>query len=239
VSRLTYLLNLLFRPYRFFERGGSRPLASLLVVALFTVVAFGFGFVFFEVLLNRIDGTVMVDNPAYPGDAFCQGPFDPTIGDCDAPREVERNIDTTITDVRGRFLVLFLFVPVLGWLVSGLFLHVGSWLAGDEGTVKDSFAVAAWGLAPSGFSMLLGMAVLWVTFDPITVTPESNTEEFLNIAMAELEAFEITATVLSLVTLVWSAYIYVDGLIVTRGVDGPQAVAIVGVLAVFGLIGII
>jgi hypothetical protein len=97
VSRLTQARTLLFRPHRFFERWGSRPLASLLVVGLLTVVTLGFGWVVFEVFLTRINGTVMVDNPAYPGDAFCQGPGDPPIGDCDAPREVERDIDTVLT----------------------------------------------------------------------------------------------------------------------------------------------
>lgn len=212
-------------------------MASLLVVALSTVGVFAFGWAFFEVLLDRINGTVMLDNPAYPGDAFCQGPSDPFVGDCDAPREVERNIDVIITDVRGQFLGLLFIAPSLGWLFRGFFLHVGSWLAGNEGTVKDSFAIAAWGLAPGVFSILVLTAVLWVTFDPITVTPESNPEGFLDIAMAELEAFVTTATVLGLVSSVWGAYIHFGGLVATRGVHRPQAAVIVGLLAFLELIG--
>ncbi|MFB6227517.1 MAG: hypothetical protein ABEH88_02870 [Halobacteriales archaeon] len=69
--------------------------------------------------------------------------------------------------------------PVRNLLFSGFFLHVGSWLAGNEGTVADSFAVAAWGLVPTVFSILVLTAVLWVTFDPMTVTPESNLEGFI------------------------------------------------------------
>lgn len=230
--------NLLFRPYRFFERGGSRPSVSLLVVALLTVVTFAFGWAVFEVLLDRIDGTVMVDNPEYPGDVFCQGSFEqPTFGDCDAPRQVERDIDTTITDARGRFLVLSLFGPVLGWVVTGLYLHVGSWLAGDEGTVRDSFAVAAWGLVPAALSIVVGMAVLWVTFDPVTVTPEPDSDAVLDIVMTELGAFETTATVLGLVSLGWGAYIHDAGLVATRGVDRPQAFFIAVTLALLGSIG--
>lgn len=213
---------------------------ALLVVVLFTVVTVGFGWAFFEVLLGRIDGTVMVDNPEYPGEAFCQGSFEqPTFGDCDAPKEVERNVDTVITDARGQFLGRFLLFPALGWLFSGFFLHVGSWLAGNEGTVKDSFAVAAWGLVPAAFSIVVLTAVLWFTFDPITVTPESDPEGFLEIAMAELGAFETTATVLGLVSLAWSAYIHDAGLVATRGVDRPQAFFIAGLLAFFGFIGIL
>jgi hypothetical protein len=237
MSLRTEVVDLLFRPRRFFERGGSRPLQSLVVVAVVTIIAFAFGWAFFELLVARIDGTVMAENPAYPGDAFCQ--INPAAEGCDAPREVRRDIDTVIADVRGEVLVLFLFFPPLGWLFSGLFLHVGSWLAGDEGTAKDSFAIAAWGVAPVVFSLVVGMAVLRVTFDPVTVTAGTNADQFLDLVTEELDPFVSAATVFGIGSTLWGAYINHGGLVATRGVRSPRAAVIVGVLAALNVVAIL
>jgi hypothetical protein len=236
--------DLLFRPGEFFERGGSRPFPALVVVGVVSVIVFAAGWTVFEMMITRINGTVMVDNPAYPGDAFCQGtgdPFvgkgDPFVGNCDAPEKVERDVDAILEELRGGFLLVFLFGPVLGWLFIGLVLHVGSWLAGDEGTVKDSFAVAAWGTVPSVFSIAIGVAVFWVTFDPITVTPDSTPEEFVDLVTAEFERTRGVNTLVGIVTVLWSAYIHVGGLVATRGVPRSRAVFIAGIVAVLAVIG--
>jgi len=229
--------DLLFRPREFFERGGSRPFPALVVVGVVSVIVFAAGWTVFEMMITRINGTVMVDNPAYPGDAFCQGTGDPFVGNCDAPEKVERDVDAILEELRGGFLLVFLFGPVLGWLFSGLVLHVGSWLAGDEGTVKDSFAVAAWGTVPSVFSIAIVVAVFLVTFDPITVTPDSTPEEFVDLATAEFERTRGVGTLVGIVTALWSAYIHVGGLVATRGVPRSRAVFIAGIVAVLAVIG--
>ena len=237
MSPLASARVLLVRPRRFFERRGSRPKLALVAVAVVTLAVFVAAWSVFELFMARIDGTVMVDNPAYPGDAFCRGPGDPIAGDCDAPKQVERDIDTVIAEVRGEFLGFALVVSVVAWLFNGLLLHVGSWLAGNEGSVVDSFAVAAWGLIPTVFSVVTAVTVLWLTFDPITVTPEDTPEQFLDVASTQLGTLTTVGIPLQIASVLWSAYIHIGGLVATRGVPRSRAVFIAGIVAVLALAG--
>jgi len=141
------------------------------IVVLATVASLAAVWILTETFAARTDGTVLVDDPDHPGEAFCEGPLGENESDCEQLPDVERDIDAAIHEARGRlFGSLFLAVPV-GRLFVGLLLHAGSRLAGGEGGVGDSFAVAAWGMIPGVVALAVGPAVLRLTFDPVTVTP--------------------------------------------------------------------
>lgn len=225
----------LLRPDRYFadrEPGVGRTLA---VVALVTVGSVAGVFAIGWVFTDRIDGTVTMDNPERPPDAICENnPVE--MSGCDQPREVERNIDGILSDAVGGIAGQLLWAMPLVWLLIGLLVHAGSWLAGGEGGAGRSFAVTAWGLVPSLAALAVGVAVLAVTFDPISVTPADDPEMLQDQVLAQFGPLRAAGAVLGLVTTAWSAVIWRYGLERWRGLSGAAATAVAVVVALLVLL---
>lgn len=218
----------LLHPDRYFTARRANFARALGVVAVLTALTVVAVFVLGWILTARIDGTVMVDNPARPSDAFCSNDFFDGNG-CDQPRRVERNIDSIFNSAISKVAGQMVWGIPFAWLLFGLLLHAGSWLAGGENGASASFTVAAWGLVPSVVSMAIGLGVLYLTFDPVTVTPAHNPEMFREQVLGELGALSTAGTLLGVGTAVWSGVIWRFGLEHARRLSAGAATAVAAV----------
>ena len=224
-------LTPLVRPDRFFAESELNALRLLAVgvVLTFSVPATisGLGWI----LTERVDGTVVVDNPDRPPEAFCSDALDAVDEGCDAPKRVERDVDVSIDRAVGDRIGSTLLAVPLGLLVVGGTLHAGSWLLDGENGAGESFAVALWGMAPSVLTLVGLLLVVYVTFDPLSVTPNTGASAFGDHLMTELQPATRVAPVLSGVTALWSAVIWRYGLVHERGLSGAEATGLAGSVA--------
>lgn len=187
----------------------------------------------------HVDGTVMVDNPERPPDFVCES--DSEVFDksgCSQPREVERDPDAVIRSSMAELIWVSLAGGPIVWLLSGILLHAGSWLSSPENGAVESFGVAAWGLVPTIFGLLALLPVLFVLFDPVTMTPGSEAA-VLDAIRADVETFRPVAGVVTLATTAWGATVWRYGLEHERGLDGTRAWVLAGVVgAVVLLVGL-
>jgi hypothetical protein len=230
----------LLRPDSYFaerDRSLGRVLAAFgLVVCTGVAAVYGVGYV----LVVHVDGTVTVDNPERPPEPFCDDDTSLDVVDrsgCDAPREVERNVDPlvwrAVEELAGQMLVGLLLVA--GALTA--LLHGGSWLAGGTNGVTASVAVAVWGLVPLVVVAPASLLALWVVLDPVTVQAAGDPSPAFTALEEQLRAHQSIGTVSSVVGSVWSAAIWRFGLEHERDVDGAAAVGIAGVTALVLLAG--
>lgn len=226
------------RPDRYFsERTAS--LGHGIAVGLLTIVVLLAGVCTLGwVFAANIDGTVTVDNPSYPGDAFCDGdsPSSFTSHGCDEPKQVERNIDhfvwTAVGAIAGR---LAIGLPIVLLLVAGA-LHAGSWLANGEGPFGRTLAVAAWGMVPTLAGMAAALVALWLTFDPISVSSGQAPSTLRDQAIAQLDTMRLVGQVSGVLTMAWGAVVWRFGLLHERNVSGTAASAVAAVVAVLFLL---
>lgn len=233
----------ILRPDRFFAEREFNALRLLVVISLLVLVApvsvYGTGWV----LATHVDGTVLVDNPARPPDWFCGGePATPTDGEsgCDQPRQVERDVDELIWQAMDRLMGPAMGAALLVWVLMGGLLHVGSWLGGGSGGVSSSFAVAAWGLVPGLAGPAIGLLLLYLWMDPVTVTPGTDPEAALEPAMAQIRSIRPYLTAVTLGTTAWGGVIWRFGLEHKRGIGVTEAWFVAGLcamlIAVFAIV---
>lgn len=224
----------LLRPSRYFaarEVDFFRVMA-VVGVLLFTgpLAVYGVGWV----MTANVDGTVMVDNPERPPDFYCEN-----TGGCEEPEQVEQDVDTVIWNVMDDIVgPAFLVYPlVLGLVTAGL--HSGVWLAdGDRGWFP-TFAVAAWGLLPTVAVVGVSLVGLWLTVDPVIVTPGDD----IGAALAPLEdqfrAFGPYRTVGTVVAAVWGGLIWRAGLGEHQGLPNVEATLVAALVAGFYAVGVV
>ena len=216
----------LLRPDRYFtthEVNFFRVMAivGLLIVAG-PVTVYGVGWI----LADRVDGTVMVDNPDRPPDFVCDDGFHSDMydeGACDRQKEIEQNVDqvlwSAIEKLVGPALLAF---PIL-LLIIGLLLHTGSWLADGDGGVFPSFAVAAWGMLPMLLSIVVMLPLLWLSLDSYTILPNRSLGTAIDPIMNQLEALERVTPVVTILTGVWGGIIWRYGLEHQRHIRAASA----------------
>lgn len=227
----------LLRPDRYFDRhGGSPPLAHAAAVVALVAVALAAGL---AVLLGEfaaaLDATVTVDNPAYPGDPFCDdSPLENTPSGCSEPATVERRLGAVVAEELSWLPPVALAAVPLFWLVEAGVLHATSALAGGDGPFHDTLAVSGWAMAP-GLARLLGVGALVVyrlRTAEIPGAPE-NAVAALEAALAGVGAVSLLAAV---VVAVWAGAIRTYGIGEARDHPVGEAAAIVAVLTVVGLV---
>jgi hypothetical protein len=186
------------------------------------------------ILADRIDGTVMVDNPDRPPAFVCDDGFHSDRydeGACDRPREIEQNVDqllwSAIEDLVGPALVAFPLVL----LIIGVLLHTGSWAAAGSGGVFPSFAVAAWGLLPSVLSIFVMLPLLWLSLDTYTLLPGQTLGVATVPIMNRLESLRGVTIGVSMLTAVWGGVIWRYGLEHHRNISAASARLIAGTTA--------
>lgn len=192
----------------------------LLMIGPLTVYGVGWA------LTANVDGTVLVDNPARPPDAFC-----PEDG-CEEPEQIERDVDTAIWDVMDRFVGPSFVVYPLVLIALTLLMHGGVWVVGGERGWFPTFAVVAWGLVPTLAVVGLVVVGLYATIDPITVSPGEDLSAAVAPLEAQLRAFRPYGRAGSVIAAVWGGLIWRAGLIEHQGLPNTEATLIAGVVAV-------
>ena len=227
-------LTPLLRPGRFFA---ERELNALRLLAVLTVLLLALPLGVSTagwVLTERVDGTVMVDNPNRPSESFCEGvPAAMDMG-CDAPAEVERDIDTILQQAIDRFLGAAIVGGLISVALVGGLLAGGVWLFDAEGGGSaTAVAVGLWGLLPGLAGIAVGVGLLWVLLEPTTVTPATEPATLLASIESQLAPLTRWSPVISGATTVWSVAIWRAGLREQCGLPGSGATllaATVGVL---------
>jgi len=222
----------LLRPGTFFTdrdpNGGHALVLTLLHLISVPLAVWGVG----QVLKARVDGTVMVDNPNRPSEQFCEHAAASMDVGCDAPAQIERNIDAILADAIGQLIgPALLGVAIVLVLVGGA-LHVGAWTFNGENGVGTSFAVALWGLVPSLVGLVVGAAVLFVVLDPLTVTTSDDPAVMAEWIRTELAPLLRWQPLFTGATTLWSAIIWRSGLVHSQGLDNGSATLTAGTIAV-------
>lgn len=224
----------LLRPGLYFA---GREVSFFRVMALVGLLAaagpmtiYGVGWV----VTDAVDGTLRVDNPARPPEAFCDeddGVF-ADEPDCDEPKQIERNVDALIWEAMGEFAGPSFIVYPLGLLVVTLLLHGGAGLYGTEQGWFPTFAVAAWGLAPAVLGVAVALVALALTVDPVTVAPGDDVGAALQPLEAQFRAVEPYRAVVTAATAAWGGYIWRAGLAEQQGLPSTEATLVAGIVAV-------
>ena len=247
-------LTPLLRPDRFFAEAEFHVLRLLAVAIVLTfsvpVAVSGLGWIVTE----RVDGTITVDNPNRPSESYCENA--PPIADagCDAPARIEQDVDVSIQRAVDDLLSATILAVPIALLVNGGILHAGSWLLngedsedgeggddgeggeGDEGGAAESFAVALWGMAPAVVPLGVLLLVVYATFDPTTVTPETDPGAFADHLWAEFRTAFRVAPFVSAAAALWSGIIWRFGLVDMRGLSGGEATGLAGALALLSVL---
>ncbi|MBP1985994.1 YIP1 family protein [Halolamina salifodinae] len=227
----------LLRPDRYFEQhDGSPPLAHAAIVVAVVTVAVAAGMaVLIDQFAAALDTTVTVDNPAYPGDSFCEGStFENTLSGCDEPKTVERNLGAMVADELSWLAPASVVLVPLWWLIQAGVLYVAGSMAGGSGRFVDVATVAGWGMAPS---LLRLVAVLGFTIQRLqSVSVPNNPENAIAVLQSAISGIEVVGIVAVLVVAVWAGAIRIFGLAEAHDVPASTAGVIVGVLTVIGFV---
>jgi len=224
----------LLRPDGYFaERDPDFPRIAAVVgllIAAGPAVVYGVGWV----LAANLDGTVTVDNPERPPDWVCEDDTSSEMfddADCDAPREIERNVDTVLWDAIGELAGPAVVAYPLALAVLTLLLHAGAWLADAERGLASTFVVAAWGTVPTLLLLPVSLVGLHLALDPVTVSPGVDPGTAIEPVLDRIRAFEPYGAVVTLLTAVWGGVVWRFGLVHEQGLPGTEATVIAGIVA--------
>ncbi|WP_236035364.1 Yip1 family protein [Haloarcula rubra] len=221
------------RPGEFFERradrlSGLRGAGLAAALSLLIVLALG---VVLRLFSRQFTGTTTVDNPAYPGDTFCEdgGVGGTTPSGCDEPATVTVEISALLwEEITGTLPWLFVGVLVV-WFGLAVALHVGAWLGGGSGRFGATMEVAAWGLVPTAF-VTAAAGVALVSFaaqaDLASATPETLLSE---VRTLQSGVSGLTFLLIQIVGAAWQAFVWAGGLRVAHELSRRAAV-VVGVV---------
>jgi hypothetical protein len=108
---------------------------------------------------------VTVENPERPSEAICEafGDDDESVfaDRCDQPATVDRDVGEELRRAAGECAGYGLIGAPVWWAIFALVLHGGTRIAGGTGSVRDSFAIAAWAITVEVLRLAAGVAVVW------------------------------------------------------------------------------
>lgn len=227
----------LLRPDRYFSaQDGSPPLAHAAAVVAVVTIAVAAGMaVFLDQFAAALDTTVSVDNPAYPGDAFCEdGTFDQTPSGCDEPTTVERHLGAMVAEELSWLPPASVVLVPLWWLWQTVVLYGAGRAAGGSGSVAETAAVAGWGMAPSLLRLVavLGFAVAQFRSVSVPTDPESA----IAVLQSAIAGVEVVGLIAVVVVAVWAGTIRAYGLADAHGLPVPTAATVVAALTLVGFL---
>lgn len=242
-SPLTALLAVvsaaLDRSRGFFERRpAARSLGAALVVVAALSVAFTLGIYGLGIVFDAtVDETVTVDNPDHTPEWVCENHDEDSVfaDGCDEPERIEVDAGAQLRDAMMSFLHYGPGSVLVWWVLFGVALHVGALAVDGEGSIVDTFVVAAWALVPEVIRFAVGLAAVGYALDGAELRGDSF-EALTSDAVAAMEATTDPLLVASAVTIAVQWWIVVGGLEAIHGVRRRKAVAAATVLAVLGFL---
>ncbi len=227
----------LLRPGRYFgAQDGSPPLAHAAAVVAVVTIAVAAGMaVFLDQFAAALDTTVTVDNPAYPGDTFCEdSTFDQTPSGCDEPETVERDLGAMVAEELSWLPPASIVLVPLWWLWHAVVLYGAGRAVGGSGNFVDTAVVAGWGMAPSLLRLVavVGFAVAQLRSVSVPTDPESA----IAVLQSAIAGVELVGLAAVLVVGVWAGAIRAYGLAETQGIPASTAGAAVAALTLVGFV---
>ncbi|PSQ06768.1 YIP1 family protein [Halobacteriales archaeon QS_6_71_20] len=227
----------LLRPDSYFgAHDGSPPFAhAAAAVAVVTLVTAGGLAVLLGEFAAALDVPVTVDNPAYPGDRFCEdSPLDDTPSGCGEPATVEREAGALVAEELSWLPPAAVALVPLVWLLQGAVLHAASALADGSGSFGDTLSVVAWGMVPA-LARLLGIGALVVYRLRTTPLPD-NPESAIAALQASIAGVEAVGILAAVAVALWGGAIRSYGLAAARDHSLGEAAGVVAVLTLVGLV---
>lgn len=225
----------LLRPGRYFAaHDGTPPLkhAALAVLVVTIATAVG-GALVIDQLAAALDVTITVDNPAYPGEMFCDGGENTPSG-CTEPKTVERELGALVAEEFSWLPFAMLFIVPGWWLLQATILHLASRLADGEGSFGGTLVAAGWGMVPSLVRIVGVAAFVVVSVQSLTFPADpQGAVQALRTALAGAKPLSLGLAVLA---AVWGGAIRTYGLADARDLTTWTAGWIVGILTVVGLL---
>lgn len=137
----------------------------------------------------------------------------------------------SIMAAAGAVAVAFAFLGAfVAWLYYGAVIYGVSALVDGEGDFKTTFLFVGWGFVPKVFEVLLRLVGNWYLASAVAL-PDEATRAAMQ-AYQQQVATHPVSVLLSLVgiaSLLWSAYIWYEGVQVSRRLDSTEALVAVGV----------
>jgi len=228
VSGSTSARQFLLRPGEYFETHDPEETLPWAAGAVLVCIVVGFIFVYLvgKLIVNAIEGPVYVDNPAYPGDAFCDGPTNSEENfqhGCDEPRQIKRSPEAVVNDALTPFYGYILIGILLFWASGTMLFYGTAQLAGGSPNLPGTVAVAGWLAVPEIVRFVAGFVALRYALADVTIT---NVE-----ADVILEAINSVGSPLLVVTLVitaWQWYIATGGMAAEAELDKLAAIVATG-----------
>lgn len=183
-----------------------------------------------QVMAAQTTGTVTVDNPAYPGDAFCDNPaFEEVQTEhfpeerCDEPETVQRDPAPMVKETFAEAAAMLFFGWLLLWCFGAVALHVAARFGGGRGSIGDSFAIASWSGAASALAAIPGILLLAlaVRSEGYTFSDPERTRQTVEAAIAPVEPYLL---LLGLIGTTWQAVVWYAGLVGLHAMDEARAV---------------
>lgn len=230
VSRRTAARQFLLRPGRFFEErepSETLPWATgavclSLVTSLVAVYLVG------QFIAGAVEGPIMVDNPAYPGDAFCDMPPEQPgqiETGCAEPRQVERSPESLVNEAIAPFYVfVFIGVLLLWGLGTGLFYGLAR-IAGGSPSGSGTAVVAGWLAVPETLRAIVGVVAIRHALADVTIT---DIEAETDVVLDALHSVSSVLLVVSVLVILWQWYIATNGMAAEADISKGEAAAVTG-----------
>lgn len=168
-------------------------------------------------------GTVVVDNPAYPGDYYCDSELGRPPTGCSEPATLERSQSAVFAESVREVGFMLSVLTFFGFLGSVILLAGASFRYHGEGSLSNSVRVAAWGTVPFALVLTANALILGYTL------LESGTTYEVGGTVGRSFAVMGFATV---VASLWAAYLWYAGLRLLHGVSDRQAtITVAGMLS--------
>lgn len=191
--------------------------------------------VFLDQFAAALDTTVTVDNPAYPGDVFCEdSTAEQTPSGCTEPETVERNLGAMVAQELSWLPPASMVLVPLWWLWQTVVLYGAGRATGGSGGFAETAAVAGWGMAPSLLRLVavLGFAVAQFR----SVSTPADPENALAVLQSAIAGVEVVGLVAVVVVGVWAGAIRAYGLADAHGITVPTAATVVAALTLVGFL---
>ncbi|MDG5775823.1 Yip1 family protein [Haloarculaceae archaeon H-GB1-1] len=233
---------LLLDPGSFFESHESQLngltallLAGVLAIAITTVVSVGLW-----QLSEQMTGKTTIDNPERPPDWVCDGEtfseMETSPSGCDQPTQIQVEVGDLFWEQVQEVLPYLAIGVGIVWLVTGVGLHVLSYLVGGDGSVGDSLAITAVGMIPSLVTTTVGMALLVTVAQGAELGASSPSVLVEQVRDLGRGPSGLVTTGLQVVGVAWQTYVWLGGIAVLHDLQRRQAAVPAGIAGFVALL---
>jgi hypothetical protein len=134
-------------------------------------------------------------------------------------------------------LVVALVMPFVAWLLYAGTFHLVTAFLGGDGEFKTTLIYTGWGFLPKILGAVASLATTWVVMQAVS-PPAEVTQQSMQAYQQAVKTHPATlaGTLVGVLVLGWSAYIWVGAVEAARDVDRADAAIAVGIPVAIALI---